>query len=164
MAGKIEAKLGEMGLSLPEAVKPLASYVPYVQSGNLLFMSGQVPMGIDPLPTGTLTAADHAEGGKPAEGSALAAAQAAARQCALNLLAQAKAATGDLDRITRVVKLVGFVNCDQTFTQQPVVVNGASDLMKAVFGAAGEHARSAVGSSALPLGVVVEVEAVFEIG
>ncbi|MCL5777250.1 RidA family protein [Limibaculum sp. FT325] len=163
MTGRIETRLAEMGLTLPAPAKPVASYVPYVQTGNLLFMSGQVPFGIDPLPTGTLTAADHAQGA-PAEGSRLAAAQAAARQCGLNLLAQAKAATGDLDRIRRVVKLVGFVNCDASFTQQPVVVNGASDLMKAVFGEAGEHARSAVGSSSLPLGVMVEVEAVFEIG
>ncbi|MDT8343789.1 MAG: RidA family protein [Thermohalobaculum sp.] len=162
MTGKIESRLTELGLSLPVPAKPVASYVPFVQTGNLLFMSGQVPFGIEPLPTGTLTAADHAQGA-PATGSRLAAAQAAARQCGLNLLAQAKVATGDLDRIVRVVKLVGFVNCDAGFTQQPVVVNGASDLMKAVFGAAGEHARSAVGSSSLPLGVVVEVEAVFEI-
>lgn len=163
MPGKIEAKLTEMGLTLPTPAKPVASYVPFVRTGNVLFMSGQLPFGIDPLPTGTLTAADHAEGGAPGSGSRLATAQAAARQCALNLLAQAKAATGDLDRITRVVKLVGFVNCDSSFTQQPVVVNGASDLMKDVFGAAGEHARSAVGASSLPLGVLVEVEAVFEI-
>ncbi|MBK0399904.1 RidA family protein [Limibaculum sp. M0105] len=162
MTGKIESRLAEMGLSLPTPAKPVASYVPFVQSGNLLFVSGQLPFGLDPLPTGTLTAADHADGA-PAAGSRLAAAQAAARQCALNLIAQAKAATGDLDRITRVVKLGGFVNSDASFTQQPVVVNGASDLMQQVFGAAGEHARAAVGSSSLPMGVMVEIEAVFEI-
>lgn len=162
MAGKIDARLAELGIALPEPSKPVASYVPFVETGNLLFVSGQLPFGMDPMPKGTLTGADHADGA-PAEGSALASAQTAARVCGLNLLAQAKAAAGDLDRIARVVKLVGFVNSDQSFTQQPVVVNGCSDLMVEVFGAAGEHARSAVGVSSLPLGVMVEIEAVFEL-
>ena len=162
MKGAIEAKLEELGIRLPEPAKPVASYVPYVLTGNLLFCSGQLPFGMEPLPNGTLTAADH-QTGAPPEGSTLALAQVAARQCGLNLLAQAQAALGNLDRVTRVVKLVGFVNCDQSFTQMPVVVNGCSDLMKQVFGSAGEHARSAVGSSSLPLGVMVEVEAVFQV-
>lgn len=162
MTGMIETRLQELGITLPEPTKPVASYVPFVRTGKLLFMSGQVPFGIDPLPTGTLGAADQHEGPAPA-GSKLARAQAAARMCGINLIAQAKAATGDLDTIARVVKLVGFVNSDASFTQHPVVVNGCSDLMKQVFGAAGEHARSAVGSSSLPLGVLVEVEAVFEL-
>lgn len=162
MPGTVETRLAELGITLPEPAKPVASYVPFVRTGDLLFVSGQLPFGIDPLPTGALSAADHQDGA-PAAGSRLAQAQAAARMCGINLLAQAKAATGDLDRVKRVVKLVGFVNSAPDFTQQPVVVNGCSDLMKDVFGAAGEHARSAVGVSALPLGVMVEVEAIFEI-
>lgn len=154
--GKIDARLAELGITLPDPVAPLAAYVPYVQTGNLVFVSGQLPMGAGDLPMGHLTAADH-------DGAAVDAAKAAAKQCALNLLAHVKAATGDLDRVSRVVKLTGFVNCDGTFTQHPQVINGASELMGAVFGDAGQHARAAVGSSSLPLGAVVEVEGIFEI-
>ena len=163
MAGRIEAKLAEMGIDLPEPKSPLAQYVPFVQSGNLLFVSGQLPMGADGLVTGQLTAADNAADGTPAPGSTLAGAAEAAALCAVNLLVQAKAATGDLDRICRVVKLTGFVNCDGGFTQQHLVINGASALLGSLFGDAGRHARSAVGSSSLPMGVIVEIEGIFEI-
>ncbi len=163
MAGRIEARLAEMGIELPEPVVPLAQYVPFVRTGNLLFVSGQLPTGADGLVTGQLTAADHAEDGVPAPGSKLALAAEAAALCAVNMLAQAKAATGDLDRVRRVVKLTGFVNCDGSFAQQHLVINGASSLLGEVFGEAGRHSRSAVGSSSLPMGVIVEIEGVFEI-
>lgn len=157
MAGKIDARLSELGLTLPEPAAPLAAYVPYVQTGNLVFVSGQLPLGSDGLMTGHLTSADH-------DGSeALTQAVAAARLCALNVLAHVKAATGDLDKVTRVVKLTGFVNCDGTFSQHPQVVNGASELVADIFGDVGQHARAAVGSSSLPLGAVVEVEGIFEV-
>ena len=163
MAGRIEARLAEMGIELPEPKAPLAKYVPYVQSGNLLFVSGQLPMGKDGLVTGQLTAADHAEGAAPAPGSKLAAAADAAALAAVNLIAQAKAATGDLDRVTRVVKLTGFVSSDGNFAQHHLVINGASALLGEVFGDAGRHARAAVGSSSLPMGVIVEIEGIFEV-
>ena len=163
MAGRIEARLAEMGIELPEPVAPLADYVPFVRTGNLLFVSGQLPMGPDGLVTGRLSAADHAADGVPAPGSKLALAVEAASFAAINLIVQAKAAAVDLDRITRVVKLTGFVNCDAGFAQQHLVINGASALLGEVFGEAGRHSRSAVGSSGLPLGVIVEVEGIFEI-
>lgn len=162
MGGRIEARLEELGILLPAPVAPLADYVPWVQAGNLLYVSGQLPIGGDRVITGRLTAADHVEG-TPAAGTKLAEAIEAARICAVNLIAQVKAATGDLDRVRRVVKLTGFVNCDGSFEQQPVVVNGASTLMGQVFGEAGRHARSAVGAAGLPRGAMVEVEAIFEI-
>jgi enamine deaminase RidA (YjgF/YER057c/UK114 family) len=163
MTGRIEARLAEMGIKLPEPTVPLAKYVPFVQTGNLLFVSGQMPLGPDGLVTGQLTAADHAVDGVPAPGSKLALAAEAAGFAAVNLLVQAKAATGDLDRVARVVKLTGFVNCDGGFSQQHLVINGASALLGEVFGDAGRHSRSAVGSSSLPLGVIVEIEGIFEI-
>jgi enamine deaminase RidA (YjgF/YER057c/UK114 family) len=163
MAGRIEARLLEMGIKLPEPTVPLAQYVPFVQTGNLLFVSGQLPLGPDGLVTGQLTGADHAADGVPASGSKLALAAEAAAFSAVNLLVQAKAATGDLDRVRRVVKLTGFVNCDGSFAQQHLVINGASSLLGDVFGDAGRHSRSAVGSSSLPLGVIVEIEGIFEI-
>jgi len=163
MAGRIEARLAEMGFELPEPVVPLARYVPFVQSGNLLFVSGQLPTGPDGLVTGQLSAADHAADGVPSPGSKLALAAEAASFSAINLIVQAKAATGDLDRIARVVKLTGFVNCDASFTQQHLVINGASSLLGEVFGEAGRHSRSAVGAPGLPMGVIVEVEGIFEI-
>lgn len=162
MGGRIEARLEELGIALPAPVAPLADYVPYVQVGNMLYVSGQLPIGGDRVTTGQLTAADHAEGA-PAAGTTLAEAVEAARICAVNLISQVKAATGDLDRVARVVKLTGFVNCDGSFEQQPQVVNGASALMGQVFGEAGRHARSAVGCAALPRGAMVEVEGIFEI-
>ncbi|MHA1528629.1 MAG: RidA family protein [Alphaproteobacteria bacterium] len=163
MAGRIEARLAEMGFELPEPVVPLARYVPFVQSGNLLFVSGQLPTGPDGLVTGQLSAADHAADGVAMPGSKLALAAEAASFSAINLIVQAKAATGDLDRIARVVKLTGFVNCDASFTQQHLVINGASSLLGEVFGEAGRHSRSAVGAPGLPMGVIVEVEGIFEI-
>ena len=165
MTGRIEARLAELGITLPEAAAPLADYVPWVMTGNLLFISGQVPIERGELVRGQLCAADHAPGSPPvpADGSALARAAAAARLCGLALLSHARAATGDLDRVARVVKLVGFVNGRSDFEQAPLVVNACSSLMKDVFGDAGRHARSAVTVANLPFGVIVEVEAVFEV-
>lgn len=153
MAGKTEAHLAELGITLPDAQAPAANYVPFVISGNQLFVSGQVPKDEDGLKhVGRLGDTISIEEGK-----------AAARLCALNLIAQAKAAVGDLDRVTRVVRLTGFVNSAPEFGDQPQVINGASDLMVEVFGERGRHARAAVGVAALPFGVAVEVDAVFEI-
>lgn len=153
MAGQIEKRLAELGISLPEPVAPVANYVPFVISGRQVFVSGQVPI-VDGKPSylGTCGASISTED-----------AVKAARACAVNLIVQAKAAAGDLDKVARVVKLVGFVNSAPDFTEQPKVINGASDLMVEVFGDKGRHARSAVGVAALPLGVSVEVEAVFEL-
>jgi len=149
----IEAKLASLGISLPDAPAPAANYVPYVQTGNMVFISGQISMGPDGLVTGKLGDGFSIEDG-----------QNAARICAINLIAQLKSAcNGDLSRLVRVVRLGGFVNSTQDFTDHPKVVNGASDLMVEVFGDAGRHARAAVGCSSLPLGVAVEVEGLFEI-
>lgn len=150
----IDARLAELGLTLPTAAAPVANYVPSVISGNLLFVSGQVPSENGALNIkGIVGQSVSVEQGK-----------AAARICALNLLAQAKAALGgDLGRVKRVVKLTGFVACGPDFLQHPEVINGASDLFVEVFGEAGRHARAAVGSASLPRGVPVEVDAVFEI-
>ena len=126
--------------------------MPYVITGKQLFVSGQVSAGPDGFITGKLGAGLSAEDGA-----------AAARRCWLSLIAQAKAALGDLDRVARVVKLVGFVNSTPDFGDQPKVVNGCSDLMVEVFGDAGRHARSAVSAASLPFGVAVEIEAIFEI-
>ncbi|WP_114393756.1 RidA family protein [Oleisolibacter albus] len=154
MAGRIEARLRDLGLELPQAAAPVAAYVPVVRTGNLLFTSGQI----------TLWNGELRHLGKLGAGLTVEQGQEAARLCALNILAQAKAALdGDLDRVVRVVKLVGFVNSTPEFTDQPKVVNGASELMQAVFGDAGRHARSAVSAGSLPLGVAVEVEAIFEV-
>ncbi len=153
MAGQIDKRLAELGITLPEAPVPAANYVPTARTGNLLFISGQTSKTADGMITGKL-----------GDGFSIEDAQAAARVCALNLIAQAKAACdGDLDRVTRVVKLLGFVNATPDFDQHPAVINGASDLMVEVFGEKGRHARSAVGASSLPFGIVVEVEAVFEV-
>ena len=148
-------------MCIRDRVAPVAAYVPYVQTGNLIFVSGQVPLGPDGIMSGHLTAADHAQDGVASE--ALTHAIAAARLCALNVLAHVNAATGNLDKVKRVVKLTGFVNCDGTFSQHPQVINGASELMAAIFDDRGQHARAAVGSSSLPLGSVVEVEGIFEV-
>lgn len=148
-----ETRLAELGLTLPDAPAPAANYVPFVQSGKMLFISGQISNGPDGLIRGKLGADMDVEAGVTA-----------ARACALALMAQARAACGgDLSRIARVVKLTGFVNCTPDFIDQPKVVNGASDLMVAVFGEAGRHARAAVGAPSLPLGVAVEVEGIFEL-
>lgn len=153
MAGTIDARLAEQGIILPEAPAPAANYVPFVRAGDLLFVSGQISQGPGGLIRGRLGATmDVAEGAE------------AARRCGLSLLAQARAACGgDLDRIERVVKLTGFVNSTGDFTDQPKVINGCSDLMVAVFGEAGRHARAAVSAPSLPLGVAVEIEAVFQV-
>ncbi|MDO9525343.1 MAG: RidA family protein [Gemmobacter sp.] len=153
MSGTIDARLAELDLTLPSAPTPAANYVPYVISGKMLYVSGQISQDANGLITGRLGAdVDVAAGA------------AAAARCALSLMAQARAACGgDLDQVARVVKLVGFVNSTPDFTDQPKVINGASDLMVAVFGDAGRHARSAVSAASLPMGVAVEIEAVFEL-
>lgn len=149
----IEAKLAELGIVLPEAPAPAANYVPFVKVGHLVHISGQISRNEGGLLTGKL--------GLDLD---VAAGAAAARTCAIALLAQAKAACGgDWSRLVRVVKLVGFVNSTADFTDQPKVINGASDLMVAVLGDAGRHARSAVSAVSLPLGVAVEIEAIFEV-
>ena len=153
MPGKIDARLTELGLSLPDAPMPAANYVPFVRSGNLVFVSGQISQNTDGLIKGKLGADLD-----------LAAGATAARHCALSLIAQLRAACdGDLDRVLRVVKLTGFVNSTPDFTDQPKVVNGCSDLLVEVFGEAGKHARSAVSAGSLPLGVAVEIEGIFEV-
>ncbi|ESR23585.1 RidA family protein [Lutibaculum baratangense] len=153
MPSAIEQRLQELGIELPTPAAPAANYVPFVKSGNLLFISGQVPMGRNGIEfVGKLGAGMEVEEG-----------QRAARLCAINLLAQAKAAAGSLDQVLRCVKLTGFVNSAPDFGDQPKVVNGASDLMVDVLGEAGRHSRSAVGVAALPFGVAVEVEGIFEI-
>ena len=151
MAGRIAKRLAECGIELPKPPAPVASYVPVVRAGNLLFVSGQVSIEGGKLVAGKLGRDLDVEAG-----------HAAARACALNLIAQAQAALGDLDLIKRCVKLTGFVNATPDFTDHPKVINGASDLMVEVFGEAGKHARAAVGASSLPLGAAVEVEAIFE--
>lgn len=153
MTSQTESRLEALGIKLPAAAAPAANYVPAVESKGYLYISGQIPMG----PNGIEYV------GKLGQELDIAAGQAAARLCAINILAQAKAALGDLDRIGRVVKLVGFVNSDPAFGDQPKVVNGASDFMVEVLGDKGRHARSAVGVAALPFNVGVEVEAILEI-
>ena len=145
----IDARLAELGITLPEAAAPVASYVPVVVSGGMAFVSGQLPFLDGKLVTGRLGDDVSLEDG-----------QAAARACGLMILAQLKAALIPLDKVERVVKLGGFVNSTPYFTDQPKVVNGASDLMADVFGEAGKHARAAVGVPSLPLGAAVEVDAV----
>lgn len=149
----IETRLQALGLTLPDAPAPAANYVPFVQSGAQVFISGQISRDGAGLITGKLGAGlDVAQGAE------------AAKTCAIALLAQLKAACGgDLDRVVRAVKLVGFVNSTPDFTDQPKVINGASDFLVAVMGDAGRHARSAVSAASLPLGVAVEIEAIFEI-
>ncbi len=152
MTNAIDARLAELGLTLPDAPAPAANYVPFVISGNMVYVSGQISIGPDGLITGKLGDGMSVEDGA-----------AAARSCALSLLAQVKSACGgDLSRLKRVVKLTGFVNSTQDFTDQPKVINGASDTLVEILGDAGRHARSAVGAI-LPLGVAVEIEGIFEI-
>lgn len=147
-----EEKLQSLGITLPEPAKAVANYVPFVITGNMLFISGQVSLGPDGLVKGCL--------GKDME---LAGGQAAAKLCGINLLAQCRSALGELSRIKRVVKLGGFVNATPDFVDIPQVVNGCSDLMVEVLGDAGRHARSAVACPTLPMGVAVEVDGIFEI-
>jgi enamine deaminase RidA (YjgF/YER057c/UK114 family) len=154
MAGKIDTRLAELGIEIATPAAPQANYVPYVISGNLVYVSGQVPV-VD---------GEVKFKGKVGDDVDVATAAQAARACALNIIAQVKAACdGDLDRVTRCVRLGGFINATAEFTEQPQVINGASDLLVDVFGDAGRHARFAVGAGSLPLGVAVEIDAVFEI-
>ena len=149
---KLDERLAELGISIPPIAKPVAAYVPAVVSGNLVYTSGQLPFVDGVLPaTGKVGAEVDAE-----------AAKAMARTCVLNGLAAAHGVIGSLDRITRVVKVVGFVASDPSFTGQPGVINGASELLGEIFGDAGIHARSAVGIAVLPLDSPVEIEFIFE--
>jgi enamine deaminase RidA (YjgF/YER057c/UK114 family) len=154
--GTADAKLQELGISLPTPAAPVANYVPFVRTGNLVVISGQLCLGLD----GKLADAHKGKLGaevSPEQG------QEAARLCAINLLAQLKAATGDLDAVVRCVRLGGFINAVPTFAQLAPVMNGASDLMVAVLGEAGRHARSTIGVAELPLDAAVEVEGMFEV-
>jgi enamine deaminase RidA (YjgF/YER057c/UK114 family) len=151
--GRIESRLTELGIVLPETVAPAANYVPFKKAGSLIYISGQVP---------SVAGKDHFVG-KLGQTVTLADGQAAARICAINVLAQLKAALGgDLDRVTSCIRLGGFVNCAPDFGDQPKVINGASDLIVEVFGEIGRHARAAVGCASLPRNVAVEVDAIFE--
>ena len=154
--GQVEARLKELGITLPSPAVPVANYVAYVRSGSLLTISGQICLG----PDGKI--APEYLGRVGAEVS-VETAKAAARLCAVNVLAQAKAALGELDGIRRCVRLGGFITSAPDFTGQAAVMNGASDLMVEVLGDAGRHARSTIGVAGLPLGASVEVEALFEV-
>lgn len=153
MSNSIEKRLQELGVTLPAAAAPAANYVPYMKSGNLLLTSGQLPLsGGKLVVTGLLGRDTDVAGGKQA-----------ARACAINILAQAKAALGDLEQIVRVVKITVFVASDASFTDQHLVANGASDFLVEVLGERGRHARAAVGVASLPLNAAVEIEAIIEI-
>ena len=153
LMNKTATRLQALNLEIPQPVAPVANYVPFVVSGNELFISGQVSMTPSGLIKGKLGGDLSVDQGAEA-----------ARACAINLIAQMKAALGgDLDRVKRIVRLTGFVNCTADFTDQPKVINGASDLMVAVFGEAGRHTRAAVGAPSLPLGAAVEIDAIVEI-
>jgi enamine deaminase RidA (YjgF/YER057c/UK114 family) len=154
MSGRVDTRLKELSITLPKAAPPVASYVPFVITGNLVYISGQVTMGTNGLEyVGQLGKEFSVEEG-----------QAAARLCALNVIAQLQqACAGDLDRVRRCVKVTGFVNAVPGFAQHPEVINGASDTIVQIFGDIGKHARAAVGAGSLPRNVAVEVEAIFEI-
>ena len=154
MSGSVEKKLASLGITLPTPASPIANYVPFVRSGDMLIVSGQLCFG----PDGNLVAKGHLGGCVSMDDG-----QKAARACAVNLLAQLKAALGDLDKVTRVVRLGGFINSASGFADAPKVMNGASDLMVEVFGEKGRHARSTVGVAALPANAAVEVEGQFEV-
>ena len=152
MSGLTEKKLEQMGVTLPKPPKPAANYVPFTMSGNMLTISGQVTMGKDGLEyVGKLGQDLDVEQGKEA-----------AKLCAVNILAQAKEALGELDRITQVIKIQGFVNATSEFEEHPQVINGASDFLGEALGDRGKHARAAVGMNSLPFGVAVEIDAVIE--
>lgn len=153
MASEIDARLQKLGIELPRPAAPVANYVGAVVAGNLLVVSGQLPVG----PEGITIKGKLGDGVSEAQG------KEAARLCAINILAQAKAALGDLSRIKRCIRLGGFVNAVPDYQAIPQIINGASDLMVEVLGDAGRHARYAVGVAQLPLDVPVEVEAMFEI-
>jgi len=154
MAGTVDKKLAELGIALPTPASPVANYIPFVRVGSLLFVSGQICLDA----AGKLVAK-----GKLGSGVSLEDGQKAARACAINVLAQVKAALGDLDKVKQVARLGGFINSDPAFLDGPKVMNGASDLMVAVFGDKGRHARTTVGVAALPGDAAVEVEGIFEI-
>src|SRR3954451_22969451 len=153
MAGMIERRLAELGITLPKPAAPIANYVSYVQAGTLLVVSGQICLDGD----GKLVVK-----GKLGAGVSIEEGQNAARACGINLIAQIQAAAGDLDRMVRVVRLGGFINSDPGFLDGPKVMNGASDLMVAVFGDKGRHARTTVGVAVLPRDAAVEVDGLFE--
>ena len=154
MAGTVEQRLTEMGVKLPKPAAPAANYIPFVTTGKIVFVSGQL----------TILNGKLMYLGKVGDTLSTDDGYKAAQICAINLIAQVKEACfGDLDRVLQVVKLGGFVNCTPDFTDQPMVINGASDLIAEAFGDAGKHARFAVGASSLPLGVAVEVDGIFEI-
>jgi enamine deaminase RidA (YjgF/YER057c/UK114 family) len=148
-----EAKLKEMGIELPPAVTPVANYVPAVRAGNLVFLSGHGPFKED----GSLIT------GKVGSDLTIEQGYQAARRIAIGLLGSLKATIGDLDKVRQVVKLLGLVNCGPEFTDQPKIINGASDFLVEVFGAKGRHARSAVGTNALPMNIAVEIEIIVEV-
>ncbi|KQZ00675.1 hypothetical protein ASD45_07275 [Pseudolabrys sp. Root1462] len=154
MAGAIEKKLSDLGITLPTPAAPIANYVAAVRSGNLITVSGQLCFGDE----GKLVATGQLGGTVSMEDG-----QKAARACAINLIAQLKAAVGDLDKVVRVVRLGGFINSAPGYADGPKVMNGASDLMVEVFGDKGRHARSTVGVSALPVNAAVEIEGLFEV-
>jgi enamine deaminase RidA (YjgF/YER057c/UK114 family) len=154
MAGTIERRLAQLGVTLPTPASPIANYVPFVRTGNTLIISGQLCFGVD----GKLVAKGQLGGGVSIEDG-----QKAARTCVVNLLAQLKVALGDLDKVVRVIRLGGFINSAPGFNDGPKVMNGASDLMVEVFGDKGRHARTTVGVSALPLEAAIEIEGLFEV-
>ncbi|NBN77398.1 RidA family protein [Microvirga tunisiensis] len=153
MSDTIEARLASLGVTLPTPAAPQANYVPVVRTGNLLFVSGQIPIG----PNGIEFV------GKVGQEFGIEEGRACARLCGINIIAQTKAAIGDLEKVVRIVKLVGMVNSTPDFTDQPKVINGCSDFLVDVFGDKGRHARSAVSVASLPFGVAVEIEAVIEV-
>lgn len=154
MTGRVEARLLQLGIALPKPGAPVAAYTPYVVSGNLVFISGQGPIGPNGLEWR----------GKCGAAIDLSQAQQAAKLTALNLLAQLRAACdGDLDRVRRCVRIEGFVNATPDFTQHPAVINGASDLIVEILGEAGIHSRYAVGAGSLPFDMTVEIAGIFEI-
>jgi enamine deaminase RidA (YjgF/YER057c/UK114 family) len=150
---KIEARLADLGVKLPDAPDPAANYKPFVQVGDIVYVSGQISSSLDGLITGKLGDNMDVESGA-----------AAARSCAISLLSQVKVACGgDIERLVRVVKLTGFVNSTADFQDQPKVINGASDFLVEALGVVGQHSRSAVSAAALPFGVAVEIEGIFQI-
>jgi len=153
MVSTIDTRLKELGIELPQANRAVGNYVPTIITGNQIFISGQL----------TILDGELKYIGRLGETLSLEDGMAAARLCGLNIISQVSAALdGDLERVTRVIKLGGFVNCTKEFTELPKVINGASDLMVQIFGDAGKHVRAAVGVSSLPLGVSVEIDAIFE--
>jgi enamine deaminase RidA (YjgF/YER057c/UK114 family) len=154
MAGTVDRKLAELGIVLPTPASPVANYIPYVRAGSLLFVSGQICLDA----AGKLVAKGKVGGSVSAADG-----QKAARDCAINVLAQVKAAIGDLDMVKQVVRLGGFINSDPSFLDGPKVMNGASDLMVDIFGDKGRHARTTVGVAALPADAAVEIDGIFEV-